>query len=185
MGANADNAIFFLVTTIFDLAMWLLLLRILLQWVRADFYNPMSQLVWQTTRYPTDFLRKFIPRWRNLDTAAVVTLLALAMLFIYSIGALLDVVIGIASIFGFATLKILVLTVNLYTFTLFVQAILSWLGPGVNNPASNVLWSLNEPLLRPVRRIIPPLSGLDLAPLVLMLLLQVVSRLIPLPGLFR
>ncbi|MES2489395.1 MAG: YggT family protein [Pseudomonadota bacterium] len=185
MGANADNAIFFLVTTIFDLAMWLLLLRILLQWVRADFYNPMSQLVWQTTRYPTDFLRKFIPRWRNLDTAALVTLLALAMLFIYSIGALLDVVISIVSIFGFATLKILVLTVNLYTFTLFVQAILSWLGPGVNNPASNVLWSLNEPLLRPVRRIIPPLSGLDLAPLVLMLLLQVVSRLIPLPGLFR
>lgn len=185
MGANADNAIFFLVTTLFDLAMWLLLLRVLLQWVRADFYNPMSQLVWQTTRYPTDFLRKIIPRWRNLDSAAVFVLLVMAMLYVYCIAILLGVAINITSTLGFAVLKILVLMVNLYTFTLFVQAILSWLGPGVNNPASNVLWSLNEPLLRPVRRIIPPVSGLDLAPLVLMLLLQVLARLIPLPGLFR
>jgi len=186
MGANADNAIFFLVTTLFDLAMWLLLMRILLQWVRADFYNPMSQLVWQTTRYPTDLLRKIIPRWRNLDSAALLVLLALAMLYVYSIAALLgSTTVSLTTLVWTAVLKILVLTVNLYTFTLFVQAILSWLGPGVNNPASNVLWSLNEPILRPVRRIIPPMAGLDLAPLVVMLLLQVVARLIPLSGLFR
>ena len=185
MGANADNAIFFLVTTLFDLAMWLLLMRILLQWVRADFYNPMSQLVWQTTRYPTDWVRKVLPRWRNLDTAALAVLFALTAIYVYSTVALLGLDISLPSALLAVTLKIVVLTVNLYTFTLFVQAILSWLGPGVNNPASNVLWSLNEPLLRPVRRIIPPISGLDLAPLIMMLLLQVVARLIPLPGIFR
>lgn len=185
MGANADNAILFLVTTLFDLAMWLLLLRILLQWVRADFYNPMSQLVWQTTRYPTDWVRKVLPRWRNLDTAALAVLFALTVIYVYSTVALLGLDIDLANALVDAVLKIVVLTVNLYTFTLFVQAILSWLGPGVNNPASNVLWSLNEPMLRPVRRLIPPVSGLDLAPLVLMLLLQVLARLIPLPGLFR
>lgn len=185
MGANADNAILFLVTTLFDLAMWLLLLRILLQWVRADFYNPMSQLVWQTTRYPTDWVRKVLPRWRNLDTAALAVLFVLTTIYVYSTVALLGLDIDLPNALIDATLKILVLTVNLYTFTLFVQAILSWLGPGVNNPASNVLWSLNEPMLRPVRRLIPPVAGLDLAPLVLMLLLQVVARLIPLPGLFR
>ena len=185
MGANADNAILFLVTTLFDLAMWLLLLRILLQWVRADFYNPMSQLVWQTTRYPTDWVRKVLPRWRNLDTAALAVLFVLTTIYVYSTVALLGLAIDLPNALIDAPLKLLVLTVNLYTFTLFVQAILSWLGPGVNNPASNVLWSLNEPMLRPVRRLIPPVAGLDLAPLVLMLLLQVVARLIPLPGLFR
>lgn len=185
MGANADNAIFFLVSTLFDLAMWLLLLRILLQWVRADFYNPMSQLVWQTTRYPTDWVRKVLPRWRNLDTAALAVLFVLTTIYVYSTVALLGLDIDLPNALIDAALKIVVLTVNLYTFTLFVQAILSWLGPGVNNPASNVLWSLNEPMLRPVRRLIPPVAGLDLAPLVLMLLLQVVARLIPLPGLFR
>jgi YggT family protein len=82
-------------------------------------------------------------------------------------------------------LKLLVLTVNLYTFTIFIQAIMSWLGPGVRNPASNILWSMNEPLLRPARRLIPPLSGLDLSPLVVILLLQVLNRLLPLPGAFR
>jgi YggT family protein len=55
----------------------------------------------------------------------------------------------------------------------------------VNNPASNILWSLNEPILRPVRRFIPPMSGLDLSPLVVILLLQVLNRLLPLPGAFR
>jgi YggT family protein len=184
MGANANNAIFFLVTTLFDLAMWLQLLRILLQWVRADFH-PMSQLVWQATRYPTDWLRTVIPRWRRLDSAALLVLIALALLYVYSVAALLGFGMGALSALWYAALKVLVLAVNLYTFTLFVQAILSWLGPGVNNPASNVLWSLNEPMLRPVRRFVPPVAGLDLAPLLVMLLLQVVARLIPLPGLFR
>jgi YggT family protein len=77
-------------------------------------------------------------------------------------------------------LKLVVLTLNLYTFTVFVQAVLSWIGPGVNNPAGSVLWSLNEPLLRPVRRLIPPISGLDLSPLLLILALQFVSRVVPL-----
>ena len=185
MGANANNALFFLLTTLFDLALWAWLLRILLQMVRADFYNPMSQLVWQVTRYPTDFLRKFIPRWRTVDTSGVLVLLVLALLYVQLVSALFSVNTGLLSSVWFALLKLAVLAVNLYTFTLFIQAILSWLGPGVNNPASNVMWSLNEPLLRPVRRLIPPMSGLDLSPLLVMLLLQVVSRLIPLPGVFR
>lgn len=185
MGANATNAVFFLVTTLFNLALWAFLLRVLLQWVRADFYNPLSQLIWQVTRFPADYLRKVVPRWRTLDTAALLVLVVLAVIYVYSVSALLGIGVGGVSALWYALLKLATLTANLYTFTLFVQAILSWLGPGVNNPASNVLWSLNEPLLRPVRRLIPPMAGLDLAPLAVMLLLQVLNRLIPLPGVFR
>jgi YggT family protein len=65
------------------------------------------------------------------------------------------------------------------------QAILSWFGPGVNNPTSNILWSMNEPLLRPIRRVIPPVSGLDLSPLVAIIGLQVLVMLVPLPNIFR
>ncbi|MGH8505784.1 MAG: YggT family protein [Stenotrophobium sp.] len=187
MSANADNAIYFLVTTLFDLLLWAFLLRILLQWVRADFYNPISQLIWQVTRYPADWLRSVVPRWRNLDSAAVLVVFVLAMIYVYLISNLLGFgsqINGLSAVF-YALLKLAVLLVNLYTFTLFIQAILSWVGPGVNNSASNVLWSLNEPLLRPVRRILPPMAGLDLSPLAVMLVLQVISRLIPLPGIFR
>lgn len=185
MGANSSNALLFLVTTLFDLLMWAFLLRIMLQWVRADFYNPISQAIWRVTRFPTDLLRPYLPVVRGFNLAAALSVALLAVIYVYSIINLLGFRVAAPSALWFALLKLLVLTVNLFTFTLFVQAIMSWLGPGVNNPASNILWSMNEPLLRPVRRFIPPLSGLDLSPLVLILLLQVLNRLLPLPGAFR
>ncbi len=185
MGANTSNALLFLITTLFDLLMWVFLLRILLQAARADFYNPISQAIWKATRFPTDLLRPYLPVVRGFNLAALLALAVIALIYIYSIVGLLGFNVGPVSALWFAALKLIVLTVNLYTFTLFVQAVMSWLGPGVNNPASNILWSMNEPLLRPVRRLIPPLSGLDLSPLVLILLLQVLNRLLPLPGAFR
>lgn len=185
MGANATNAVYFLVTTLFDLALWLFMLRIILQWVRADFYNPMSQMIWKATRYPTDFMRRFMPQWRNLNVAALLVVFVLALIYIHTVSGMLNLRLSRWPALGYTLLKLATMTVNLYTFTLFVQAILSWLGPGVNNPASNVLWSMNEPLLRPVRRFIPPLSGLDLSPLFVILALQVANRLLPLPGVFR
>jgi len=112
-------------------------------------------------------------------------LLVVAVLYMLLIGWMFGLGIGGASLVWYALLKCLVLTINLYTLSLFVQAILSWLGPGVNNPAANILWSMNEPLLRPVRRFIPSISGLDLSPLVVMLALQVLNRLIPLPLILR
>lgn len=185
MGANAANAMLFLVTTLFDLALWIYLLRVLLQWSRADFYNPISQAIWKATRFPGDWLGPHLPNWRNINLAALLMLALLALLYIYVVTGLLGFSIDLPAALGYAALKLVVLAVNLFTFTIFVQAILSWLGPGVNNPASNILWSLNEPILRPVRRFIPPMSGLDLSPLVVILLLQVLNRLLPLPGAFR
>ncbi|SFF48406.1 YggT family protein [Fontimonas thermophila] len=185
MGANASNAMLFLVTTLFDLAIWVFLLRIILQAVRADFYNPISQAIWQITRYPTDWLRSVVPNVRNINIAAALVVLLLGMLYVHVVVGMLGFSVGTAPALGYTVLKIAALTINLYTFTIFVQAILSWFGPGVNNPASNILWSVNEPLLRPARRILPPLSGLDLSPLVVILLLQVINRLLPLPGVFR
>lgn len=185
MGANATNAVFFLVTTLFDLALWIWMLRLFLQWVRADFYNPLSQLIWKVTRFPADTVRPFLKPVRNFDIATALALLVMAFLYIQTVSALLSLGASTGASLLYALLKLAVLVVNLFTFTLFVQAIMSWLGPGVNNPASNILWSLNEPLLRPVRRFIPVMSGLDLSPLAVILALQVVNRLIPLPAIFR
>lgn len=185
MGANIDNAMLFLLTTLFDLAMWIYLLRVLLQWSRADFYNPISQAVWKATRFPGDWLSPHLPKVRNLNLVALAMLVLLAVIYIYVITGVLGFSIEPLSALGYAALKLVVLTANLFTFTIFVQAIMSWLGPGVNNPASNILWSVNEPLLRPMRRLIPPMSGLDLSPMVVILLLQVLNRLLPLPGAFR
>lgn len=182
---GAGNALFFLIKVLFDLYLGALLLRVLLQLVRADFYNPLSQLVWKVTNPPVQPLRAFMPRYQNLDTAALLVLLVVAAIYIALVGSMLGGGVSVLALLWFALLKCVVLTINFYTLSLFVQAILSWMGPGGNNPAAALLWSLNEPLLKPVRRFIPPISGFDLSPLAVMLALQVLIRLVPLPVLFR
>lgn len=185
MGANGANALYFLVTTLFDLVIWIFGLRLLLQAARADFYNPISQFIWQFTRFPTDALSRLLPGYRTLNLGVVLTLVLLGMIYVYAVAALLSLKVGLPAALWYGTLKLLVMALGLYTFTLFVQAVMSWLGPGVHNPAANILWSINEPLLRPVRRVLPPMGGLDLSPLAVILALQVLSRLVPLPGVFR
>ncbi|HEY0913270.1 MAG TPA: YggT family protein [Solimonas sp.] len=184
MGANATNALYFLVTAIFDIVMWLFLLRVILQYVRADFYNPLSQMIFKATRYPADSLRRVLPPWRNLNIGVLLVVFLIALVYVHTISGILNLRLSRYPAMWYALLKLVTMTLNLYTLTIAIQAILSWLGPGVNNPASNVLWSMNEPLLRPVRRLLPQ-SGLDLSPLVVALALQVVVRLVPLPGMFR
>lgn len=187
MYGNANNALLFLVDTLFALYIIVVLLRILLQYAHADFFNPISQFVHQVTQPPVGLLSRIIPKWGRFDLAAALFVLLLCFLniqidiWLYP----LDIKTQPLMTLWWSLLKVGVLLCNLYFFTILVQVLVSWLSPGSHSPASAVLWSLNEPLLRPVRRYLPPIGGLDISPLVVMLALQVLSRLLPLPGLFR
>lgn len=185
MGANANNALYYLGSTLLNLYLSAVLLRIVLGWVRADFYNPVSQLVWKVTQPVLSPFQKAVPRWRRLDTPALVLLVLVALLHIYVSMWLVGMSLATLASLYYAVLKIIVLAANLYTVSLTFQAILSWFGPGVNNPASNILWSMNEPLLRPIRSVVPLVAGLDLSPIVAIIGLQVVVILTPLPTIFR
>lgn len=185
MGANTSNALFYLISTLFEVYLWIVMLRMILQVVRADFYNPISQLVWQLTQPIVLPLQKVFPKWRQYDTAAAVVLFVVAVVYVFVATAFMGYNVSILGALWYAVLKLIVLALNLCTFALVIQAILSWVGPGVNNPAGSILWSINEPMLRPVRRVIPPFSGLDLSPLIVIVALQFVKLLIPLPGIFR
>lgn len=185
MGANTSNAFFYLVSTLFDVYAWIVLLRIILQAVQADFYNPISQLVAQLTQPLLRPLQGFMPKWRHIDVAACLLVFVVVLVEVHVVSGILGYHVNTLSGLQFTVLKLVVLTLNLYTFSLFVQAILSWVGPGVNNPAGNILWIMNEPLLKPVRRVVPPMAGLDLSPLLVILALQFVNLLIPLPSVLR
>jgi len=184
MGANAREAVIFLVTVLFNLYLGAVLLRIILQQVRADFFNPISQLVWKVTQPPIAPMQKLIPRYKRFDTAAAVFLFLLSLIYVHLVVWMRGLHIGMAESLIYAALKIIALLLSVYTLSLFAQAILSWVGPGINNPAANVLYSLNEPLLRPVRNVVPPIANLDLSPLVVILGLQFLNILLPLPGIF-
>ncbi len=184
MIAAFNNAFLLIVRSLFDVALSLFLVRMLLQALRADFYNPISQMVWRVTQTVAAPLQRLLPRAGRFDIACALILYALSLIYIEAVSSMLGMSLGILSAAWFALLEIIMLLLKLYTLFMLVQAILSWVGPGVSNPAANILWSLNEPLLRPVRRIIPPMSGLDFSPLIVMLLLQVLVLFVPLPGLF-
>lgn len=187
MYGNANDALLFLIDTLFALYIVVVLLRILMQFSHADFYNPITQFVWQLTQPPVGLLARAIPRWGRFDLAAAAFVLILCFLNIQADLWLhpLDIKAQPLMAAWWSVLKALVLLTNLYFFTILVQVLVSWLAPGNHSPATAVLWSLNEPLLRPVRQYLPPIGGLDISPLVVMIALQVVSRLLPLPGLFR
>lgn len=185
MTSNMNNALLFLVDTLFGLYIIAVMLRFILQAARGDFFNPIAQFLVRVTDPVLRPLRHIIPRWGLYDMAAVVLMLVLAFLNIEAVLFLIGMQAKIGSVIVWSVFKLLVLACNLYFFSILVQAILSWFSPGMHSQASVILWDLNEPLLRPVRQVLPPMGGLDFSPLVVLIALQVINMLIPLPGLFR
>lgn len=187
MHNNVNQALLFLIDTVFALYIIVVMLRVLLQLVHADFRNPISQFVYQATNPPLRPLTRIVPRWRQLDIAAIILVLVLCVINIELNLLLLSLPssASTAAVLGWSALKALVLLCNLFTFTILIQALASWLAPGAHSPATAVLWSINEPLLRPVRNVVPVIGGLDISPLIVIIALQVISRLLPLPGLLR
>lgn len=185
MPSNVDNATLFLVNTLFSLFAYTLILRILMQLVRVDFYNPLAQFVWKVTNPPTQIFRHIIPRYRKIDLPAVLVLYLVAGLNIGVDLLILGYKASILAILWLALLKSLVLCINVLTFSILIQAVMSWFGASMHSPAASLLWNLNEPMLRPIRRVVPPIGGLDLSPLFVIIALQVVNRLIPLSHLLR
>lgn len=172
------NATLYLINVVFVVYLWILILRVLLQWFKADPYNPISQIIVQVTRIPVAYFQRVIPRWRRLDVATCVYALLVSWIYVQVFYSFLDQPVGSSRGLWLALRELVQQVLNLYSASLFIYVLLSWFGPGMNNPAGSVLWSINEPLLRPVRRVLPPQAGLDFSPLIVILLLQVAGIII-------
>lgn len=181
-GGYLSNAGTFLVETLFGLYLLALLLRLLLQQVRADFYNPLSQFLVKVTNPPLRPLRRFIPGLGGVDMASIVLLLLLKAIELILVGLLRGYPTpNFLGLFALASAELVSLTVYVFLIAIFIQAILSWINPGGYNPAVSLLHQLTEPLLRPARRYIPPISGLDLSPMAVIIGLYLVILLLVQP----
>ncbi|WP_417760434.1 YggT family protein [Shewanella sp.] len=167
----------FLINTLFDLYLMVVLLRIWLQLARADFYNPFSQFIVKATHPIIKPMRRVLPAIGNLDTASVVLALAVVVLKIVLIALIAGQPINIAAILLFSVVSVIKQAGVLLFYLLIVRAILSWVSQG-RNPFELVLIQLTEPFLTPIRRIIPPMGGLDLSVLVLFILLNFINLLL-------
>lgn len=179
MGATyMTNPIIFLIDTLFSLYILAVLLRFLLQWVNAEFYNPISQMLVKITHPPIKFLRRFIPPVGKLDTSSIVLAMSLQMLADYVILLLKGMTIGFAALTVLAFSQLLSLLLNVLIFAVFARALLSLLTPGTFNDVTAVLYSLTEPLLSACRRLTPDLGAIDLSPLIALIGLQLAKMLL-------
>ena len=172
MNATGNNALTFLITTLVDLYVTAVLLRLLLQWVRADFYNPVCQFLVRITNPVLVPLRRVIPSIGRLDTASVVLMLGLEFIVTWIVVQLGPVAFTISQILLFSAMKLLGTLLWTWFFLIIAMVILSWVGRGARHPVVPLVYQLTEPLLRPVRRVIPPIAGIDLSPLIVLIAIR-------------
>lgn len=168
----------FLIDTFFNLYIVAVLLRFLMQWVRADFYNPIAQFLIKVTNPALRPLRRVIPGLAGVDLASVVLLIALQMGDLFLSGLALGHRFTVQGLFVTAIAELLSTLLTLYFITILIEVILSWIGPGTYNPFVILVHQLNAPLLTPARRMIPSMGGFDFSPFVIVIVLQLLRILV-------
>jgi YggT family protein len=179
MGANyLSDPLVFLIDTVFSLYLLAVMLRFVLQWIRADFYNPVSQFLVKITHPPLKIMRRFIPAIGRIDTASLVLALGLQMLANLSILALKGLTISVVALALLSFTDLLKMLMDIYVYAIFVGAVLSWVAAGTYSAVTSLIFSITEPLLSICRRILPDMGGIDLSPLVALVLLQLAKMMV-------
>jgi len=180
-----DQAIKFLLDTVFGIVTYALLLRFAMQWLRAPFRNPVGQAVVALTDWAVKPLRRVVPGAGGIDWSTLLLAWLAQFLWLIAIGLLVSRgAIAAATVAAFALLAVVELlkaALWILIIAVFAQAILSWVAPG--GPAAGMLNALTFRFLAPIRRVLPPLGGtLDLSPLVVIVLAQL-ALMLPIPWL--
>jgi YggT family protein len=179
--AYVGNAASFLISTILGFLVLAALLRLMFAWVRADFYNPLSQFVVKVTNWGVLPLRRIIPAIGRMDSGVVVFLLGFQILELALIVLVTGYGINPLGLPIWAIGELLGLIILVLIVSIFIEVILSWVNPGSYNPMTDVVLRLNRPILEPARRMLPDMGGFDLSPLVAMVALQLVKILLVAP----
>jgi len=175
-----QDALTFIVKTLLELYIITFFLRFILQWVRADFRNPISQFLVRLTNPLVIPIRRLIPSIGGLDTATISIILLLELtLTIVLINLTCMGEPHFIQIIGLTLLRIVYLMLRIYLFIILIYVVMSWISPGTYNPAASLLASIATPVLKPLRRLIPPIAGLDLSALFALIAIQALTMLLP------
>ncbi|WGL99005.1 YggT family protein [Arsenophonus sp. aPb] len=167
----------FIVPTIIQLYIIILLLRVWMQWVRADFYNPFSQFVVKVTQPIVGPLRRLIPAVGAIDTATLLVAYILTVAnILFVMWATNTLALISITLLPISFIQLLTYAGKLVFWLILIRAILSWISQG-RNPIDYMLMQLTEPLMSPIRRIIPAMGGLDFSAMIVMLILIALNYL--------
>lgn len=177
-----QQAFSFLIKTLFDLYLLLVLLRFLFQYFKVDFYNPFSQFILKATNPILLPIRRILPSYDKIDLASLVLLLSLKACEFLLLSVLTrGMAPNILGLLIWPIGELMNQTVNVFFFAILVMIILSWLGPKVHTPISSLVAQMTDPLLRPARRVIPAMAGIDLSPMIVLLGLKLIEILLANP----
>ena len=172
MGALNDIAIYLLQTGL-GFYLIIVMLRFIMQLVRADFYNPISQFVFKATQPIVGPLQTILKPIGRFDPASLTLAIALQ---ITGIAFLSNVALpNPITLFLWGFVGALGLLIKIYFYALLATIILSWISPGGSNPAAYLLHQITEPVMAPVRSLLPPMGGLDFSPIVVFILINIVE----------
>jgi len=174
------EAFIYIIQTLGSLYLLIVLLRFILQLVRADFYNPLSQFTVKATQPLLKPLRRFIPSIAGLDTASLVLAVLVQLLLMVVTLSLMgfNPVSVIPQLLVWSLIGVTSLFFKVFFFALIVSVILSWVAPGSYNPGAQLVNQLCEPLLAPFRKLLPNLGGLDISPIFAFIALNLVDRFV-------
>jgi len=170
-----NTAAVYVLQTLGSLYLLIVLLRFVLQLVRANFYNPLCQFIVKATQPLLKPLRRVIPSLFGLDMSSLVlailvqlALMALTLLLTYgTTGNFVQLIIGVTALF-----------LKIFFFAMIISVILSWVAPGSHNPGAELVNQICEPALAPFRRLLPNLGGLDISPILAFMVLKLLDMLV-------
>jgi len=176
-----QNPVIFLLNTAFTFYILILMIRVLLELNGAqDRFNPLIQFINRITEPTLKPLRPILPTYHRLNLSALLVMYVSKLLY-YILALLIitgAILLPLPVLLRGALVDIIMLLLNLYTFTIVLQAILSWVNPGTYHPATMILYNINAPLLDRAQRLLPPMGGIDFSPILVLLLIQVLKMLV-------
>jgi len=170
------QALYYIIQSIGQLLLLLLLLRFWLPWFRADFRNPIAQGILRLTSPIIVPVRRLLPSVGRLDTATILVAYVLQFLLITVLVALQGRLFDAVPIAIVAAIELVILSLNLFFFVILIRIILGWFAPATHNPLTMMLHSLAEPILAPFRRWVPPMGGIDISPILPIILIGALVR---------
>lgn len=177
-----SNAAIFLIQSFFDLYIFILLLRVVLQWVNTDSHNPLFILIARLTNPPLRPICRMIPSLHGIDFAAIILLLGLEMLKIaFLVWLQVNTTPHFIGLIVLAFAELLNQLINIFFYAVIALTILSWISPLAHGPLVEILVRVSEPLIKPIRGILPSISGLDFSPLILIVGLKLLTILLVQP----
>ncbi|VXC97333.1 conserved membrane hypothetical protein [Pseudomonas sp. 8Z] len=174
------EALIYIIQTLGSLYLLIVLLRFILQLVRADFYNPLSQFVVKATKPLLTPLRRIIPGFAGLDLASLTLAILVQLLLMVVTLTLMGYNVGgfILQLLVWSVIGVTSLFLKVFFFAMIISVILSWVAPGSYNPGAQLVNQICEPLLAPFRRLLPNLGGLDISPIFAFIAINLADRFI-------